>query len=342
MGLTDRLYQSDEGTQDTPFARAMDMRLPRKLEHGDAAADPRGASSFSVDPGAAVRSLLRELHVQRNFGIATPSHLFSLLHRHLQVTAGTILVPESSGTGVYVPMASVGLDRTTRLRMKIPRDHIRQVCHREGSVTLRGGQRTPLQPYFSSRDFRTASRFVLLPFFHNRTLPAVLVICNSPLVALDLTILDVLLAALAERVGTMLFDQREKPLSAGGSTTVLQESNIPEILQRLQGEEVVLVQFSLEPAHALIMERHPHLDAGFLMNDLQETTARLCGNHFSMFRTATFGECLLAGKQQRDIDSEMVMHLISETLQQLFGVNTIPPLAFEERDAADLAREPHI
>lgn len=368
MGLIDRLHVS--GDEQSPFARALSMRAgPTEKEnhgreHGRPTGTPAaptdgtatgqdatgsdGVGSDTVDPGAAVRALLKEIERHHNPGVITPSHLFSILHRHLRVTSGAILVPEQAERA-FSPMAAVGLDVTSRFRLRIPEATVKAAFpasegKQAGARLLAGEAMEEMRPFLSRAMYRKTDRIAALPFTYNRDILAILLIFDSPLLDLDVDILDVLLAAFAERAGYLLFDGRHKPLTSSTGVAVLTQDHLPAIVSRLQERadrnknETLFLRVSLRPILSAIIQTHPHLDRDHLKKDLFETCALLTAENFSCVGLGT-NEFLLAGLDGPYIDGELIVHQLSTVLQQLFGVVLPVHLPFSIRDADNLLRE---
>lgn len=343
MGLIDRLNLPDN--TDSPLARALVMRGERSgdsgLQSGETP-DPHASLETTPDTGAAVRALLKEIHLQHDFGIVTPSHLFSILHRHLQVTSGAFLVPEQGGTA-FSPIAAAGLDNTSRFRLRIPVETIKRFCGRSGAVKISGSDLEQLRPFLSAGDFACHSRVAALPFEYNRSILAVLLVFDSPLLELDVEVLDVLLAAFSDRAGYLLFDGREKPFSASHGVAILDESFIPAVLSRLRENEatgkrqIIALRISLFPILEIVCSAHPHLDRQYVLNDLLETCALLCASHFSIIHFGG-GDFLLLGYSEPHLDSDLLVHLLGTTIQQLFGIGAPSTLTYTLLDPDKLVR----
>ncbi|TVR69408.1 MAG: hypothetical protein EA427_08325 [Spirochaetaceae bacterium] len=352
MGLLERLTLPDDNN--SPLSRALLMRGPAREdpsaedertgnEDVRSGAHEKTSESQSVDTGAAVRALLKEIHGKHDPGIVSPSHLFSILHRHLHVTSGTILVQEP-GKDAYSPMATVGLDSTSRFRLRIPGATIQKICRRVGAVTLEGIDRDLLKPFLSAGEFSRRNRIAALPFFYNREILAVLLVFDSPLLELDLDVLDVLLAAFSERAGYLLFDGRQKPFSAAKRVTVLDKVHAPHVIARLKeraagtNQDLVLLHVSLLPIYETIRQAHPHMDPSYLLNDLLGTCALLCADYYTLLHQGS-GDFVLAGLANPHLDAELLLHLLGNTLQQLFGIVPVTPLTHKPLDAEQFLRE---
>lgn len=287
---------------------------------------------------------MKELHLQHDLGIVTPSHLFSILHRHLHVTGGAILVPEPA-RDAFSPMATVGLDSTSKFRLRIPETVLRKLCTQSSALLLKGDTLAQLRPYLSVAEFTRLSRVAVFPFFYNREILAVLLIFDSPLLDLDLDVLDVLLAAFSERAGYLLFDGRHKPFSATRRASVLEKAHLAPVLSRLMDRhngdtaKIVLLEISLGAVYEQIQLSHSHLDQAYLLRDLLETCALLCDEYYTVLYSGG-AEFFLTGNTNPDLDSELLVHLLGNTLQQLFGIpSTTSPLQFSALDPLQFIRE---
>ncbi len=338
MGLLERLTATDHD-KDSPFARVLQMRGP---------ASPAGEGLFSsdspvpggaVDTRAAVRALLREVHRQHEFGIATPSHLFSILHRHLHVTSGAILVREP-GRSTYVPIAAAGIDPQTRSHMRIPLETMNLICADAGAVILQGPELAVLEPYLATDAAAPRpARVAVLPFFYNRENLATLLVFDSPFLDLSVEVLDVLLGAFSERAGYLLFDGRQKPFSAAENVTVHEATELETVLAGLSSDpspgDLVAVKVSLTPLLRVIESLHKHLDRRYLLNDVLATCALLTTDQYSLV-TLGEGEFVLLGERNPRLDTELLVQLLGTTLQQLFGVGPTIALQFKSLDPDSL------
>jgi hypothetical protein len=292
-------------------------------------------SSESVDAGAAIRALIRELQIQRQHGITTPSHLFSVLHRHLQVERGALLVPDAEHE--FVPMAIAGLDETSRLRLRIPRDELMTLIDPLRASLIDGEPRNAFEARLSRGDFRTAPRIGVFPFNHARKLLAVLFVFDSPLLDLDPAVLDVVLGALSDNAGRLLFDGRQRPLGWRSRAVVLTAEQLPALLDHVSGRENVMVNVDLRMLLDEILEAHPYLDVTRLVNDVMDTIGMLLTNSYSVIRldTAHIG---IVGEENPDISPELLVHVLTTTLRELFGCGSGPTLTFRPLDPSEVRR----
>ncbi|MCG8478186.1 MAG: hypothetical protein MI724_03750 [Spirochaetales bacterium] len=321
--------------------RSREAVAPEKTPSEHPASDaPRTEST--IDAAAAIRSLLRELQTQRRYGIATPSHLFSMLHSHLRMERGALLVPNQEDE--FLPIATSGLDRTSRFRLRVTGAELSELLT-PGSVTVLSGA---ARDFFSDRlsrvDFRSSPRLGLFPFTHLSRVLALLVVFDSPILESERVVLDVLLAALSDNAGRLIFDGRHKPLGFRNRGVVLPTDQISTIRRRVAETarelesvaEVIEVEF--DSTIRTILEAHPHLDRERLVEDVFDTAALLVSTHYSVVRSDN-DRMLLFGVASASVDVELLIHLLGSTLAQLFGCDHLPKLQFHLRSADDIGRD---
>jgi hypothetical protein len=341
MSLIDRLQH---GEDNTIFHRALAMRgapeKPDPIEVDDAAA--QDASTLDaplhppeIAPGAAVRALLKELQTQRHFGITTPSHLFSLMSRYLLVETGAILVPHRDGG--MVPIATAGLDKTSSFRIRLLEEELTWIGDGKTAVILGEEQRLAFTRRLSRNDAKRAPRIVLFPFSHLRDVVAVLVLLDSPVLAMDPGVLDTIVGALSESAGRLLFDGRQRPMDHQQQSTVFQNTHVPAILSRLaeradvESRAVQIIDVDLSPLVTTIARTHPYLDQGRLLDDLLNTIAILVGSaHSAVHRGGQ--QISLLGLTQPNVSAGLIVHLLTSTLGTLFGCAQTEPLPFSVHD----------
>ncbi|MFW5695002.1 MAG: hypothetical protein ACOCYB_07520 [Alkalispirochaeta sp.] len=342
MDLIDRLNGPTQ--PDSVFARAFALRDARKPEDAESGFDDEGivltSGGSAVDAGAAVRALLRELQVQRVYGITTPSHLFSLLHRHLAVERGALLVPAQEGE--HLPLATAGLDRTSTLRLRATEEELRGLLSNQGVRILGGQQRELFSHRLSRSDYRKSPRLALFPFFHHQRLLATLIVFESPILDLEPAVLDVILGALSDSAGQFLFNGRHRPMENRIRSVVLQRHQVRETLNRLEGDrgqrELQIVETDLDPMAETILEIHPHLDRERLLEDMVDTVALMVS---ATHDVAQFGQgrVMLLGLFHSPLDAELLVHLVGTTLSHLFGIGHHGALSVRVRTVDELSRE---
>jgi hypothetical protein len=344
MDLVDRLRSKPEDDSSV-FGRALAMRGAESSYLLDT--DPSEAEDHTryteIAPGAAVRALLKELQTQRHFGILTPSHLFSLLHRHMAVRRGALLVPYRDGG--MVPIAAAGLDRTSTFRIRLLPEEQSWLGDGRHAVILDDSRREAITRRLSRKDASATPRIALLPFNHLRDVVAVLLIFDSPLLQMDPGVLDVIVGALSESGGRLLFDGRKRPLDQGSHSSIFQVSHMPSIIQGLRSRgtqekrDVLIIEVELRSLIHEITEDQPHLDRTRLFEDILDTVALLTqGSHTAVFLGGT--TVALCGLERPEASPALIVHLLTTTLGSLFGSSHPELLTYRLRDAEEMNSEP--
>lgn len=354
MGLIDRL--NGPADSDSLFGRAFALRDSRPLvPEADTPApsptpDPDApitplprreardtpAPAVGVDAGAAIRSLLKELQTQRSYGITTPSHLFSLLHRHLAIERGALLVPAAEGE--HLPLATAGLDRTSALRLRMTEDELHELITDRKPVLVTGSQRGLFESRLSRADFRRSPRIVLFPFFHVKRILATLVVFGSPILELDPTALDVILGALTDSAGKLLFDGRQRAFGDRTRSVVLRRPQSADAVARMmrrveaEGHRVEAIETDLAPLAERIRQVHPLLDNDRLLSDMVDTAGLLLSGSHNVIHSGT-SRIVFVGPSLPSHDPELLMHLVSTTVSHLFGIGS--PVILEHRELSD-------
>lgn len=342
MGLIDRL--NDPSEPDSVIARAFALR--NSSISSEPVGEPSRESgmdlsvSVPVDAGAAIRALLKELQVQRDFGITSPSHLFSLLHRHLAVERGALLVPAPEDE--HLPIATTGLDRTSTLRLRFTNEEITSILDGPRVTIASGSARELFASRLSLADYRHSPRLAFFPFYHLNRLLATLIIFGSPFLELEPTVLDVILGALSENAGRMLFDGRHKPMGYRSRAVVLQPDQMSSAIARLEQSRgntaIQALEVDLTSTVELILEVHPYLDRERLINDMIDTVALLLSETHSIVRRGN-GRILLIGLERPTVDNELLVHVLSTTIVHLFGAGSRHLLSYRERSIDEIVRD---
>ncbi len=120
--------------------------------------------------------LLHRMIEETPEGIETPIAVFSKLKEFLSIKKGAILLYDPLRM-VFAPWASVGYDKTTLHRMRIP------IGFSESFNSITGGNITTLhenldeyRKFFSNREFNLINRLIFVPFIFNEKLIALLLI----------------------------------------------------------------------------------------------------------------------------------------------------------------------
>lgn len=273
----------------------------------------------------------------------TPSLLFSLLRRHLDVRHGAILVRREE-TDELTMHASVGLDVTSRRKLRLPIGSVADLVA-DGRVRfVVGDDRTLFQPYLSRRMYEQMRRAVLFPFFHGRTILALLVLFDSPFLALPEQVLRVLLASLSDSANQLLFDGRHVPASRVQGSLVFPAKSAVLALESFQGVgvghvEVRRFELDLSTLVAAVRATEPFLETHRLVEDLQQTIATLV-HDVARVVVRSQSTLLLLVQAQPELDMELVTHQLNTVLGSLFGLEEVHLDLDVIDDADDVGDEP--
>lgn len=328
----------------TLLDRVRDLRVPRAEQDTTPAAGPAVAVTQPapprIDPAAALRSLLREVQRSVHGGIATPSHLFTLLHRHLEVARGVLLVNDGE---LFVPIAHVGIDRTTERKCRIPHALLREMVPDNSVRFLYGTGRSILQQFLSQSDFRRSNDVALFPFVHLQRVLAVLVLFDAPILQREHEILGLLLTALNAAVAPLLFEAREKPRAHWARALVFTADQTRDAAQRTiaaaeeRGTVPVAIQLSLEPIITAVQADHPHMGKDRLRIDLLRTISALLSHDALVVATADDG-CIVFVVDGKRVESRLLVQITMQTLSGLFGLRAVPQIVTTEMAVDELTK----
>ena len=339
MNTFERLYETHDS--EGAFSRAISLRTS-SLEQADAAAftHPEGKEEDSpaegqIDPGQAVRALVRELQIQRTYGITTPSHLFSLLHRHLSVTRGAVIVP--SNEDEYVPLATSGLDRTSRLRLRFTSKEAVELSPAPRVEIIDAHGCEILASRLSKSDHRKTTHVVVFPFWHYKRLLATLLVFDPP--RFSHPVLDVILGALSDSAGRLMFDERQRPLDHRAQSVVLRPSQVGDTITRLResapDKEITFIEMELTPLIDEVIKSHSHLDRDRLLDDLIDTVGMLVGDLYNTVQVGR-GRVLMVGHKAPTHDTRLLAHIVGLSLGSLFGLSSMQEISSIERSENEL------
>ncbi|MGA2641850.1 MAG: hypothetical protein ABSG21_13225, partial [Spirochaetia bacterium] len=210
-------------------------------------------------------------------GVELPSRLFTVLTTLLGVRKGALLLYDPVRL-VYAPWAVRGYDQTTLHRMRI------QLGANEAWNALGNGLPLSLvgapslaafQQYFSTREFASVNRLVLVPFISEDKLVAVFLLTeiDSPFSSDDE--LSACLARAAEAGAPRVYEARAAQLAASGPTGARPEpvtirDEPASFLSALgtSSKTMLLLSLSLEDYAGSVLAAHEHLDPFRLHEDL--------------------------------------------------------------------------
>ncbi len=253
---------------------AVQVPLPIRVEALPAEPEPAASAARRLDElTAQIQTAIASL----KSGMELPSRLFTALSSLLGIRKGALLLYDAMRL-VYAPWAQRGFDQTTRHRMRISlgANEAWNALANGRPIVLSGAPAlAPFQPHFSSREFASVERMILVPFIAEDKLVAVLLITDleSPL-ATEAELTECLSRA-AEAGAHRVQEARSARRSAPGPAEGRPESAPPrddmtQFLASLSGRTaVLLVSLSLEEFDRQVLAAHEDLDPFRLHEDVQ-------------------------------------------------------------------------
>jgi hypothetical protein len=261
-------------------------------------------------------------------GIELPAKLFTVLATRLGIDKGALLLYDPLRL-VYAPWASMGYDQTTLHRMRIglgANDSFNTLANGSPAVLSDAASLAPYQQYFSSREFSSFSRLVLVPFISGGKLIAVLILTEiQPRFSSELAFLSCL-SRVAEAGSSRLQKAREEKLRRAGAQGLRPgaspQGQIENYLSSFGPDvtQILLLSLSVEEYAQSILAAHRHLDPFRLHEDFRYFLSAFV-SELGAAITLRQGLFLVAlqGLDRADID--LFLHQLSSFLHGLFGGN---------------------
>ena len=316
------------------LARARELRSEIADEVAGDIAVATGRSD-ELQPEVAVRRLLKALG-ELESSLESPGRLFEQLVEHLKLRKAALLLPDHQSDRFLV-WSALGIDRTTHQRMRPREGELEAIFSAQGEdvVIITKDELGSLGEYLSHRERDSLDRVALFPFRHGRQTLAVLLVLASPYLSLDPAILRILLAALADMSGRLLFSNRDIPISRARKSVLFNRAEIADTIERLattgDGTTVATVlRVDLSKAREKILEENQLLDPYRVTQDIVTIiSAFLAGEGFAGLEDSDTVLAVLPGEAQTDRD--LLIHQLRHSLVTLFRELSEPPeLSFEE------------
>jgi len=288
-----------------------------------------------LQPEVAVRRLLKSLG-ELEHSLESPGRLFELLVEHLRLRKAALLLPDHQSDRFLV-WSALGIDKTTQQRLRPREEELEAIfsAHGQDVLILSKDEMGELTGYLSHRERDSLERAALFPFRHGRQTLAVLLILDSPYLALEPTILRVLLAALADMSGRLFFSNRDIPISRARRSVLFNRQEIGDTIDRLastgDGTTVATVlQIDVSEPRDRVTKANPLLDPFRVTQDIVTIIAALlAGDGFAGIDNQDSIVVVLPGEAQTDRD--LLIHQLRHSLVTLFRELDKPPeLSFEE------------
>mgnify|MGYP006272994453 CR=1 FL=1 len=315
------------------LARARQLRS----EIDEDVATPLESPTTELQPEQVVRHLLKALD-ELESSLESPGRLFELLVEQLKLTKAVLLLPDHQSDRFLV-WSSIGIDRTTQQRLRPRESELQAIFADRGEdvLVLTETELDALAPYLSHRERDAMERAGIFPFRHGRQTLAVLIILDSPYLDLDPSILRILLAAMADTAGKILFSNRDIPIARARRSVLFNRDEIARTIESMAGTvagAAVATVFRLDvgPARNQILATNPLLDEYRTTQDIVTVMAAfLAGEGFAGLESSDTVVVVLPGETQTDRD--LLIHQLRHSLVSLFRELTEPPeLPFQEVD----------
>jgi len=206
-------------------------------------------------------------------GLAAPVLLFRLLRDVLGLKQAALLAYDSR-RHLYSPLAAIGLDTTSRHRLRFQPganpDFNRAAAGR--IVEVRGEELETFREYFSSRGFSAIRELVLVPYLHNQRLLGLLLAMGRerPLAGEALELLQSTMATAAQLLPQ---DEEEQPAEDPRPLAERVQTLLADC--RSRGRPLILIRISLDELLRLAQERFPELESFRLYEFLVASCRRL-------------------------------------------------------------------
>ncbi len=144
-------------------------------------------------------------------GIETPIMIFSILKDHISLKKGAILLYDPLRM-VFAPWASVGYDKTTLHRLRIPlafSESFNKIT--TGEIIIQKDNLEEYKRFFSNREFNLISQLIFVPFIAKEKLIAILLIQEINLSNNGNDLIDQL-KAISPSISEKIFRAREQKL----------------------------------------------------------------------------------------------------------------------------------
>ncbi len=206
-------------------------------------------------------------------GLAGPLQLFALLRDVLGLQQAALLGYDSR-RHLYSPLACIGLDATSRSRLRLEpganADFNRAAA---GTiVVVRDDELASFRQYFSSRQFSGIRQLIMAPYLHSQRLVGLLVATRLTRSLAEQT-LELLRASMSQ--AGQLLAQEEPDESQEDSRTPAER--LQALLTECQGrgQALLLIRISLAELLRLALERFPELESFRLYEHLVGSCRRL-------------------------------------------------------------------
>jgi len=260
-------------------------------------------------------------------GFASPVLLFSLLRKQLGLERAVLLLYDAR-RHVFAPWASVGLDTTTRHRLRLPPGANEEFNRAAGGAPVRvsGDSLESFRDYFSSREISTVSELLLVPFLRNQRLIALLLVASreQPLAEKTLELLE----EASSQAAAILYDPAgaENQAPETGARPLAERVEEQLAACRSRGQPMLLLRLGLEALVRSARARAPELEPFRLHEFLLSALTRLLKG-IGWVQSLPAHRVLLVVHGMQEADPALLLHLLEcALLNMLRGLAEEPPL----------------
>ncbi len=207
-------------------------------------------------------------------GIEVPARLFSILHKNLYLTKAALLLYDPIRM-LFAPWASVGFDKTTLHRLRIPLGYnkaFNRVANGDVLVLSEEQELAEFKQSFSSREFTALTQIIFTPIIFEEKLLAVILI--TELKDPHMKDISTLLKEISLRAAPIIFRAREEKLKslkqASFENPEALEDKVQDLAQTCQkkGISLALIKLSLEKLSQAVIRGNAFLDPFRLKEDI--------------------------------------------------------------------------
>ncbi len=217
----------------------------------DEKTDRESAESSDIDFTDKLNLLHRKIE-EISESIETPIMIFSQLKDFFSIKKGAILLYDPLRM-VFAPWASIGYDKTTLHRLRIPlgfSESFNSIAN--GELTIVQDNLNEYKNFFSNREFNLITKLIFVPFIFNEKLIAILIIQEIAGNKITQENLMSALKTLSPIISQKIYNAREKKLKL---LKVMQPEEFETIREKIQndikraqtnGKKVIALLLSLE------------------------------------------------------------------------------------------------
>ena len=251
--------------------------------------------------------------------MTAPVRLFARFRQSLAIKKGALLLPDPDGA-FFSPWSSIGFDRTTEHRMRIP----------ESRVPAQEEVPDPeeFRPYFSVREFSMLDEMYLYPFLRDDAVVALLLVTESPYLRSNRPFLSVICAAVSDTVSELIYKNREERMRGARFQAAFSLEELASHLEDLDPgdrEKLQLMLLSANKAVGALVQKGEANDEYRIRQDVMRVVSAMVSGIANIADVGE-GRILLAMYDGGKNDLDLLLHQLSYQAGELF-----PEIADQEK-----------